>query len=62
MHRTAPECEKNYDLNKVGKVNVFTEGRIFLVIYMTPTLTTFNKLEISLNRVNVDEAETVIVS
>lgn len=60
MHRTAPECEKNYDLNKVGKVNVFTEGRIFLVIYMTPTLTTFNKLEISLNR--VDEAESVIVS
>lgn len=60
MHRTAPECEKNYDLNKVGKVNVFTEGRIFLVIYMTPTLTTFNKLEISLSR--VDEAESVIVS
>lgn len=54
--------KKNYDLNKAGKVNVFTEGRVFLVIYMTPTLTTFNKLEISLNRVNVDEAETVIVS
>lgn len=52
--------KKNYDLNKAGKVNVFTEGRVFLVIYMTPTLTTFNKLEISLSR--VDEAESVIVS